>query len=82
MVLDPTVVSFTKAMQFILHGTNFPTASTASAYKYYVTLDNGKRIMMKCDNRKDAINEFRSMNLQGHHAVLTSRPDAGIMDVK
>ena len=27
MVLDPTVVSFAKAMQFILHGTNFPTAS-------------------------------------------------------
>ena len=27
MVLDSTVVSFAKAMQFILHGTNFPTAS-------------------------------------------------------
>ena len=27
MVLDPTVVSFAKAMQFILHGTNFPAAS-------------------------------------------------------
>ena len=61
---------------------SFVVPQTASAYKYYVTLDNGKRIMMKCDNRKDAINEFRSMNLQGHHAVLTSRPDAGIMDVK
>ena len=61
---------------------SFVAPQTASAYKYYVTLDNGKRIMMKCDNRKDAINEFRSMNLQGHHAVLTSRPDAGIMDVK
>ncbi len=61
---------------------SFVVPQTASAYKYYVTLDNGKRIMMKCDNRKDAINEFRSMNLQGHHVVLTSRPDAGIMDVK
>lgn len=27
MVLDPTVVSFAKAMQFILFATNFPTAS-------------------------------------------------------
>ena len=27
MVLDPTVVSFTKTMQFIPHNTNFPTAS-------------------------------------------------------
>ena len=27
MVLDPTVVSFAEAMQFILHGTNIPTAS-------------------------------------------------------
>ena len=50
--------------------------------RHYVTLDNGKRIMMRCDDRDDALEEFRKMDLQGHHAVLTSRPNAGIMDVK
>ena len=38
--------------------------------------------MMRCDDRDDALEEFRKMDLQGHHAVLTSRPNAGIMDVK
>ena len=61
---------------------SFVAPQTASAYKYYVTLDNGKRIMMRCDDRDDALEEFRKMDLQGHHAVLTSRPNAGIMDVK
>ncbi len=61
---------------------SFVVPQTASAYKYYVTLDNGKRIMMRCDDRDDALEEFRKMDLQGHHAVLTSRPNAGIMDVK
>ncbi len=54
---------------------------TASAYKYYVTYADGTKYMFHAENSKEAIVKFEEANLE-EPAVLTSRPNGGILAVK
>ena len=54
---------------------------TASAYKYYVTYADGTKHMFHEKNKEEAIAMFESENLE-EPAVLTSRPNGGILAVK
>ena len=59
----------------LMLGMLMPT--TASAYKYYVTLPNGTQVMFHASSKFQALSIFRANFTQG---VLTSRPEGGYLD--
>ncbi|HIW43499.1 MAG TPA: hypothetical protein H9986_00560 [Candidatus Prevotella stercoripullorum] len=52
---------------------------TASAYKYWVTFNDGSKYMFHADSKEAAVAKFLELDLQGEHATLSSRPNGGIM---
>lgn len=52
---------------------------TASAYKYWVTFNDGSKYMFVAANKQEAMDKFLELDLQGQHATLSSRPNGGIM---
>jgi serine protease inhibitor ecotin len=49
----------------------------ASAYKYYITLNNGEQVMFRASSKLQAVSYFRANYNEG---VLTSRPGGGYLD--
>lgn len=64
-------------MAAIVALSGFIAPQTASAYKYYVTLPDGRHEVLDAENSAEAVHYFREHYDKG---VLMIRPNGGILD--